>query len=264
MERAFLLVVWRNLVKRSSERDTHSATPAMTLGLTKKPWSWPRVLARRLFPWRVPVPPSWMKIYRRTWITAKSTEHSTLLKAPGRDDRRGSISQSAHHHGIGGRPLREERRWGLERTPAGGSTRRGHQNTQGAATVDLTIRFSRIFSRFAYTVHVHISTEPPHREPVHDLFAGCAPPLSIPLKRALWGTEAGETRPFLSVPGRTDTPVPAEPGPGGQRARTASLSPAGSMPSIYMNDSSVRSPARTNGAIAGRLETASLRLTVAL
>jgi hypothetical protein len=68
MERAFLLVVWRNLVKRSSERDTHSATPAMTLGLTKKPWSWPRVLARRLFPWRVPVPPSWMKIYRRTWI----------------------------------------------------------------------------------------------------------------------------------------------------------------------------------------------------
>ena len=69
MERAFLLVVWRNLVKRSSERRPKSATPAMTLGLTKKPWSWPRVLARRLFPWRVPVPRSWMKIYRRAWIT---------------------------------------------------------------------------------------------------------------------------------------------------------------------------------------------------
>ena len=69
MERAFLLVVWRNLVKRSSERDSNSATPAMNLGLTDKPWSWPRVLARRLFPWRVPVPPSWMRIYKRAWIT---------------------------------------------------------------------------------------------------------------------------------------------------------------------------------------------------
>ena len=69
MERAFLLVVWRNLVKRSSERRSDSATPAMSLGLTDKPWSWPRVLARRLFPWRVPVPSSWMKIYRRAWIT---------------------------------------------------------------------------------------------------------------------------------------------------------------------------------------------------
>jgi transposase-like protein len=69
MERAFLMTVWRNLVKRSSERKPNSGTPAMTLGLTDEPWSWPRVLARRLFPWRVAVPPSWMKIYRRAWIT---------------------------------------------------------------------------------------------------------------------------------------------------------------------------------------------------
>jgi hypothetical protein len=62
-------VVWRNLVKRSSERHPKSPTPAMTLGLTTEPWSWPRVLARRLFPWRAPVPTSWMKIYRRGWIT---------------------------------------------------------------------------------------------------------------------------------------------------------------------------------------------------
>jgi hypothetical protein len=68
-ERFFLMIVWRNLVKRSSERRPRSGTPAMKLGLTDKPWSWPRVLARRLFPWRVPVPPSWMKIYRRAWIT---------------------------------------------------------------------------------------------------------------------------------------------------------------------------------------------------
>ncbi len=69
MERFFLMIVWRNLVKRSSERKPKSGTPAMRLGLTDKPWSWPRVLARRLFPWRVPVPPSWMKLYRRAWIT---------------------------------------------------------------------------------------------------------------------------------------------------------------------------------------------------
>jgi transposase-like protein len=69
MERMFLMVVWRNLVKRTSERDRQSDTPAMILGLARQPWSWPRVLARRLFPWRVSVPPSWMKIYRRAWIT---------------------------------------------------------------------------------------------------------------------------------------------------------------------------------------------------
>jgi hypothetical protein len=65
----FLMVVWRNLVKRVSERRSRSGTPAMLLGLTDEPWSWPRVLARRLFPWRVRVPESWMKIYRRLWIT---------------------------------------------------------------------------------------------------------------------------------------------------------------------------------------------------
>jgi hypothetical protein len=69
VERMFLMVVWRNLVKRVSERRSRSGTPAMLLGLTDEPWSWPRVLARRLFPWRVRVPESWMKIYRRLWIT---------------------------------------------------------------------------------------------------------------------------------------------------------------------------------------------------
>lgn len=69
MERMFLMTVWRNLVKRSSERRPQSETPAMMLGLVREPWSWPRVLARRLFPWQVQVPPSWMRIYRRAWIT---------------------------------------------------------------------------------------------------------------------------------------------------------------------------------------------------
>jgi hypothetical protein len=69
MERIFLMVVWRNLVKRISERDRQSKTPAMILGLSGEPWSWARVLARRLFPFRISVPPSWTKIYRRAWIT---------------------------------------------------------------------------------------------------------------------------------------------------------------------------------------------------
>jgi transposase-like protein len=69
VERMFLMVVWRNLVKQVSERRSRSGTPAMALGMTDEPWSWLRVLARRLFPWRVRVPESWMRIYRRLWIT---------------------------------------------------------------------------------------------------------------------------------------------------------------------------------------------------
>jgi hypothetical protein len=41
----------------------------MRLGLTSEPWSWARVLARRLFPARVRVPASWLEVYRRTWVT---------------------------------------------------------------------------------------------------------------------------------------------------------------------------------------------------
>jgi transposase-like protein len=67
MERLFVVVVWRNLVKRRRERSAHSPTPAMKLGLTTERWTWDRVLARRLFPARVAVPSSWRKIYRRDW-----------------------------------------------------------------------------------------------------------------------------------------------------------------------------------------------------
>jgi transposase-like protein len=69
MERAFLMVAWRNLVKRISERRPRSATPAMQLGLTREPWSWPRVLARRLFPWRFFDATATTEIYTRAWIT---------------------------------------------------------------------------------------------------------------------------------------------------------------------------------------------------
>jgi hypothetical protein len=69
MERSFLFVVWRNLIKGRSERRPDRTTPAMWLGLTDAPWDWPRLLARRLFPSRLKVPESWMRVYRRDWIT---------------------------------------------------------------------------------------------------------------------------------------------------------------------------------------------------
>jgi hypothetical protein len=66
-ERAFLMMVWRNLVKWRSERRPDRTTPAMRLGLADEPWSWRRVLAKRLFPGRVRVPEAWRKVYRRDW-----------------------------------------------------------------------------------------------------------------------------------------------------------------------------------------------------
>ena len=41
-------------------------------GLADEPWSWDRVLARRLFPERGRVPESWMRAYRRDWDTAEA------------------------------------------------------------------------------------------------------------------------------------------------------------------------------------------------
>jgi transposase-like protein len=67
MERAFLTAIWRNFVKGRSERKPDRTTPAMRLGLADRPWSWDRVLARRLFPTRVRVPESWKRIYSRDW-----------------------------------------------------------------------------------------------------------------------------------------------------------------------------------------------------
>lgn len=69
LERLFLAAAWRNFVKGVSERKADRTTPAMRLGIATEPWTWDRVLARRLFPGRVGVPESWLEVYRRTWIT---------------------------------------------------------------------------------------------------------------------------------------------------------------------------------------------------
>lgn len=69
IERIFLTIVWRNFVKKITERRPDPTTSAMELGLTASRWDWSQVLARRLFPARVAVPPAWMRVYRREWIT---------------------------------------------------------------------------------------------------------------------------------------------------------------------------------------------------
>jgi hypothetical protein len=69
LERIALMVVWRNFVKRVSERRSDPVTPAIRAGVAARPWSWGDVLARRRFPRRVRLPEGWSKIYRRGWIT---------------------------------------------------------------------------------------------------------------------------------------------------------------------------------------------------
>jgi hypothetical protein len=69
LERLFLAAVWRNFVKRRSERLPRSGTPAMRLGLAHDRWDWRRVLSRRIFPARTPTPPTWALLYRRMWTT---------------------------------------------------------------------------------------------------------------------------------------------------------------------------------------------------
>ena len=69
MERLFLTLVWRNFVKRRSERRPKPQTPASWLELTDGPWPWSRVLARRLFCGRQTLPETWHVLYRRMWET---------------------------------------------------------------------------------------------------------------------------------------------------------------------------------------------------
>ena len=69
LERGFLYLVWRNFVKRRSERRTKDPSPAMQVGLAEERWSWDRVFAKRLFPWREPVPESWQTVYWREILT---------------------------------------------------------------------------------------------------------------------------------------------------------------------------------------------------
>ena len=78
IERLALMAVWRNFVKRRSERRPEPVTPAMQLGLASEVWSWRRVLSRRLFPGRESLSPTMKRLYRREWITPlypRNTRH---------------------------------------------------------------------------------------------------------------------------------------------------------------------------------------------
>ena len=63
IHRHAIFQVWRNWVKAASERHVPE-TPAQRLGLTRSPWTVGRVLARRLFPGRIPVPERVLESYR--------------------------------------------------------------------------------------------------------------------------------------------------------------------------------------------------------
>jgi len=69
LERLFLAAVWRNFIKRRSERRPEPRTPAMHLGLTDAQWSWKRLFSRRLFFHRLRLPGAWSFLYRRLWTT---------------------------------------------------------------------------------------------------------------------------------------------------------------------------------------------------
>jgi hypothetical protein len=80
IERFFLALIWRNLIKGVSERRGDPTTPAMRAGLTDRPWSWHRVLGRRLFPDREGVDGTWLELYRRDWVTAELGPNSRHRK----------------------------------------------------------------------------------------------------------------------------------------------------------------------------------------
>jgi hypothetical protein len=53
----------------------------MLLGLAEEPWSWSRVLGKRIFPSHICLHPSWAKLYRRDWITpelGRNTRHALV------------------------------------------------------------------------------------------------------------------------------------------------------------------------------------------
>ena len=84
MERAFLMVAWRNFIKWRSERKPDRRTPAMLVGLAEEPWDWNRLLARRLFPPQQTLPPEWRSFYRRDLVTlevGRNQRHRAIYAA---------------------------------------------------------------------------------------------------------------------------------------------------------------------------------------
>jgi len=64
-ERLAIFQVWRNFMKRFSEKRSDSPSPAMKLGLTRRLLGTGDVLRRRLFPSLVELPARWQRYYDR-------------------------------------------------------------------------------------------------------------------------------------------------------------------------------------------------------
>jgi len=68
-ERLAVFLVWRNYLKGRREKQRGSPTPAMVRGMTDRPLTVEDVLAERIFPSRVPLPPRWAKYHDGTVVT---------------------------------------------------------------------------------------------------------------------------------------------------------------------------------------------------
>ena len=64
IERAAVLIVWRNFIKPFSER-RNGGTPAMRAGICQRPLTWRAVLQKRMFPSQVSLPQPWRQYYTR-------------------------------------------------------------------------------------------------------------------------------------------------------------------------------------------------------
>ena len=67
--RIYGFAVWRNFVKRRSERRSSSTTPAMILGLTDRRWTWRQLFAWRQFPDRCRLDSLERRLYEQQWKT---------------------------------------------------------------------------------------------------------------------------------------------------------------------------------------------------
>src|SRR5262245_38400039 len=80
MGRAYLTAVWKNFIKRRSERRPDHTTPAMRLGLADCRWLWERLFVRRLFPQRTRPTVFELKLYGKAWppsLPALNRTHAT-------------------------------------------------------------------------------------------------------------------------------------------------------------------------------------------
>lgn len=64
-ERLAILLVWRNYIKRVTEKKSDSPTPAMIRGMTDRPLSIPEILKLRYFPSRIRLPRRWSEYYSK-------------------------------------------------------------------------------------------------------------------------------------------------------------------------------------------------------